>query len=76
MTAHVRTRTIAFSEFRFTNADRLRVACNQWTGARHEMLNEVNRAEVVRHLLCWINGALERRPTRQTRKKANSGGMQ
>lgn len=37
-----------------------------YPGARHEMLNETNRVEAVRHLLRWINGALERATTKQT----------
>ena len=51
---------------RYRNAGLQDLSHDFYPGARHEMLDEVNRAEVVRHLLCWINGALERRPTRQT----------
>jgi len=33
-----------------------------YPGGRHEMLNEINRREVLANLLRWISGALERRP--------------
>jgi alpha-beta hydrolase superfamily lysophospholipase len=35
------------------------VAHDFYTGGRHEMLNEINRHEVLANLLCWINGVLE-----------------
>lgn len=50
---------------RYHNAGLQDISHDFYPGARHEMLNEINRAEVVAHLLCWINGALERRPTRK-----------
>jgi alpha-beta hydrolase superfamily lysophospholipase len=37
------------------------IAHDFYAGGRHEMLNEINRAEVVSRLLGWISGALEGR---------------
>jgi alpha-beta hydrolase superfamily lysophospholipase len=31
-----------------------------YSGGRHEMLNEINRSEVIERLLAWINAVLER----------------
>jgi alpha-beta hydrolase superfamily lysophospholipase len=35
-----------------------------YPGGRHEMLNEVNRAEVQRDLVAWLDAALARRTSR------------
>jgi alpha-beta hydrolase superfamily lysophospholipase len=37
-----------------------RVDCRIYSGGRHEMLNEVNREEVVEDLLAWLAGVLDR----------------
>ena len=60
-------------QFQFTSQDGLRMACARWDsgrpfypGGRHEMLNEINRAEVRANLLRWISYVLERRENQPT----------
>jgi alpha-beta hydrolase superfamily lysophospholipase len=38
----------------------LQVTVKVYPGGRHEMLNEINRAEVVSDLLTWLDGAVSR----------------
>lgn len=43
---------------RYTEAGLSDVSHDFYPGGRHEMLNEINRHEVLGNLLCWINGVL------------------
>jgi len=70
---------VARTDFRFTSADGLRVACARWDGrgpmrgivqiahgmfypgGRHEMLNEINRGDVLARLIAWIGATLDAR---------------
>jgi alpha-beta hydrolase superfamily lysophospholipase len=44
---------------RYDEARILEVAHDFYSGGRHEMLNEINRHEVLANLLCWINGVVQ-----------------
>ena len=46
---------------RYRKAGLYDVSHDFYHGGRHEMLNEINRDEVRKHLLAWIFAALERR---------------
>jgi alpha-beta hydrolase superfamily lysophospholipase len=61
---------------RYRNSGLQDISYDFYPGARHEMLNEVNRAEVESHLLCWIDGALDRLTDKTNHKATNLGGMQ
>lgn len=36
------------------------ISCDLYPGGRHEMLNEINRNQVLANLLCWISATLRR----------------
>jgi len=40
---------------RYCHAGLRNISCNLYPGGRHEMLNEINRQEVLANLLCWIS---------------------
>jgi len=40
---------------RYCHAGIRNIFCNLYPGGRHEMLNEINRQEVLANLLCWIS---------------------
>jgi alpha-beta hydrolase superfamily lysophospholipase len=44
---------------RYRDAGIRDVAHDFYPGGRHEMLNEINRHEVLANLLCWMNGVLQ-----------------
>ena len=43
---------------RYRNAGIHRISHNIYAGGRHEMLNEINRGEVMTNLLLWISDVL------------------
>ena len=45
---------------RYRNAGIHDISHDFYPGGRHEMLNEINRNEVVSNMLSWINTLLER----------------
>ena len=45
---------------RYRNAGLAAIAHDFYTGARHEMLHEINRRDVITNLLVWISGVLDR----------------
>src|SRR5262245_6883132 len=50
---------------RYHNAAVYDVTHRFYRGGRHEMLNEINRGQVQKHLLSWISAALKRREGRR-----------
>src|SRR5262245_36977030 len=50
---------------RYQNAAVYDVTHRFYGGGRHEMLNEINRGQVQKHLLSWISAALKRREGRR-----------
>ena len=49
-----------FSIVRYRKAGLRDISHDFYPGGRHEMLNEINRCEVLNNLIGWISAVLER----------------